>query len=52
MPGQVELPLKSPTSGGVGRYAIAVVTIPKPTLLATLVMRNEPLAFTRGHVGF
>jgi hypothetical protein len=52
-PGQVERPVEPPPPGSVGRYAIAVVTTtPKPELLATLVVRHEPLAFTRVHVGF
>lgn len=51
-PGQVEQPLGPPPSGGAGRYAIAVVTTPKPRLLATFVVRHEPLNFTRPHVGF
>jgi hypothetical protein len=51
-PGQVEQPLGPPPSGGMGRYAIAVVTTPKPGLLGTFVVRHEPLNFTRLHVGF
>lgn len=51
-PGQVEQPLGPPPPGGAGRYAIAVVTTPKPGLLGTFVVRHEPLNFTRLHVGF
>jgi hypothetical protein len=50
--GQVEQPLGPPPPGGVGRYAIAVVTTPKPGLLGTFVVRHDPLNFTRLHVGF
>ena len=51
-PGQVERPLGPPPPGGVGRYAIAVVTTAKPELLATFVVRHEPVNFARVHVGF
>jgi hypothetical protein len=51
-PGQVERYLGPPPAGGVGRYAIAVVTVPNPDLLATFVVRQAPLTFTRVHVGF
>ena len=51
-PGQVEQPLGPLPPGGAGRYAIAVVTTPKPGLLGTFVVRHEPLNFTRLHVGF
>ncbi|HUK71311.1 MAG TPA: hypothetical protein VLW50_21505 [Streptosporangiaceae bacterium] len=50
-PGQVELPLGPPPSGGVGRYAIVVVTSTNHQLLATFVVRHEPLNFARVHVG-
>ena len=50
--GQVGRPLGPPPSGGVGRYAIVVVTTTtKPELLATFVVRREPLGFARVHVG-
>lgn len=49
---QVERPLGPPPPGGVGKYAIAVVTTPKPKLLATFVLRHEPLNFARVHVTF
>jgi hypothetical protein len=51
-PGQVGRPLGPLPSGGVGRYAIAVVTTPEPRLLATFVVRRAPLIFSRTHVGF
>jgi hypothetical protein len=50
-PGQVERPV-GPHPRGVGRYAIAVVTTPKPRLLGTFVVRREPLNFTHAHVSF
>ena len=49
---QVERPVSPPSAAGPSRYAIAVVTVSKPELRATLVVRQEPLAFARGHVGF
>jgi hypothetical protein len=51
-PGQVELPFGPVPAPGAGRFAIAVVTIPKATLLGTFVVQREPLSFTREHVGF
>jgi hypothetical protein len=50
--GQVELPFGPIPPSGVGRYAIAVVTIPKSELLGTLVVRREPLSFKHEHLGF
>jgi hypothetical protein len=50
--GQVELPFGPIPPTGVGRYAIAVVTIPKSMLLGTLVVRHEPLSFQHEHLGF
>jgi len=50
--GQVELPFGPIPPSGVGRYAIAVVTIPGSTLLGTLVVRHEPLSFKHEHLGF
>jgi hypothetical protein len=49
--GQVELPFGPIPASGVGRYAIAVVTIPKSMLLGTLVVRHEPLSFKHEHLG-
>jgi hypothetical protein len=50
--GQVEQPAGLlPGGGGVGRYAIAVVSAPTSELLGTFVVRRLPLNFTRGHVG-
>jgi hypothetical protein len=50
--GQVELPSGPIPPSGVGRYAIAVVTIPGSMLLGTLVVRHEPLSFKHEHLGF
>jgi hypothetical protein len=50
--GQVELPSGPIPPSGVGRYAIAVVTIPGFTLLGTLVLGHEPLSFKHEHLGF
>jgi hypothetical protein len=50
--GQVELPFGPIPPSGVGRYAIAVVTIPGSMLLGTLVLRHEPLSFKHEHLGF
>jgi hypothetical protein len=50
--GQVELPFGPIPPSGVGRYAIAVVTIPKSELLGTLVVAHEPLSFKHEHLGF
>jgi hypothetical protein len=49
--GQVELPFGPIPPSGVGRYAIAVVTIPGSMLLGTLVVRREPLSFKHEHLG-
>ena len=49
---QVELPVGPIPPSGVGRYAIAVVTIPGSMLLGTLVVRHEPLSFKHEHLGF
>jgi hypothetical protein len=51
-PGQVELPLGPPPSGGVGRYAIVAVTTSKLKLLATFVVRYAPPDLTGVHVSF
>jgi hypothetical protein len=50
--GQVELPFGPIPPSGVGRYAIAVVTIPGSMLLGTLVVRHEPVSFKHEHLGF
>jgi hypothetical protein len=50
-PGQVELPFGPVPASGAGRFAIAVVTIPKAALLGTLVVQRAPLSFKREHVG-
>jgi hypothetical protein len=50
--GQVELPFGPIPPSGVGRYAIAVVTIPGSMLLGTLVVQHEPLSFKHEHLGF
>ena len=50
-PGQVELPFGPVPASGAGRFAIAVVTIPKTVLLGTFVVQREPLSFRREHVG-
>jgi hypothetical protein len=50
--GQVDLPFGPIPPSGVGRYAIAVVTIPGSMLLGTLVLRHEPLSFKHEHLGF
>jgi len=49
--GQVELPFGPVPPSGAGRYAIAVVTIPKPMLLGTFVVQREPLSFKHEHLG-
>jgi len=49
--GQVDLPFGPIPPSGVGRYAIAVVTIPGSVLLGTLVVRHEPLSFKHEHLG-
>jgi hypothetical protein len=51
-PGQVKLPFGPVPASGAGRFAIAVVTIPKAVLLGTFVVQREPLSFGREHVGF
>ena len=50
---QVEQPtgLLPPGPGGVGRYAIVVVTAPTSALLGTFVVPRLPLDFTHTHVG-
>jgi hypothetical protein len=48
---QVELPFGPVPPSGVGRYAIAVVTIPKSVLLGTFLVRREPLSFKHEHLG-
>ncbi len=50
--GQVAQPAGLPPPGGVGKYAIAVITTPKSALLGTFVVRRLPLTFNRAHVGF
>jgi hypothetical protein len=50
--GRVERPAGHAPPGGTGRYAIVIVSVPKPELLGTFVVRHEPLAFARLHVGF
>jgi hypothetical protein len=50
-PGQVKLPFGPVPASGAGRFAIAVVTIPKAVLLGTFVVQREPLSFKREHVG-
>ena len=51
--GQVEQPTGPlpPGPGGVGRYAIVVVTAPMSVLLGTFVVPRLPLDFTHTHVG-
>jgi len=44
---QVERPLGRPPAGGVGHYAIVIVSRPQNKLLGTLVRLTEPLRF--GH---
>jgi len=50
---RVEQPtgLLPPGPGGVGRYAIVVVTAPTSVLLGTFVVQRLPLDFTHTHVG-
>ncbi len=48
---QVERPFGPVPPSGVGRYAIAVVTIPKSMLLGTFVVQREPLSFKHEHLG-
>jgi hypothetical protein len=48
---EVELPFGPVPPSGVGRYAIAVVTIPKSMLLGTFVVQREPLSFKHEHLG-
>jgi hypothetical protein len=49
---QVELPFGPvPPPAGVGKYAIAVVTIPKSSLLGTFVVQHEPLSFKHEYLG-
>jgi hypothetical protein len=49
-PGQVEMVGRNPQNPA--RFAIVVVTTPKPRLLGTILVRNVPLSFYRAHVGF
>lgn len=49
---QVELPFGPVPPAGPARHAIAVVTIPEPALLGTLLVQREPLSFKREHLGF
>jgi len=49
--GQVQLPFGPVPPSGAGRYAIAVVTIPKAMLLGTFVVEREPLSFKHEHLG-
>jgi hypothetical protein len=51
VPFQVELPFGPVPASGAGRFAIAVVTIPKAVLLGTFLVQREPLSFKREHVG-
>jgi hypothetical protein len=48
---QIEMPFGPVPPSGAGRFAIAVVTIPKAVLLGTFIVRHEPLSFNREHVG-
>jgi hypothetical protein len=50
-PAQVELVGRYPPPGPA-RFAIAVVTTPKPRLLGTILVRYVPLNFYHAHVGF
>jgi hypothetical protein len=50
--GQVERPAGYAPPAGTARYAIVVVSAPTSELLGTFVVRHEPLAFARLHVGF
>jgi hypothetical protein len=50
--GRVERPAGHAPPEGTGRYAIVFVSAPKPELIGTFVLRREPLAFARLHVGF
>jgi hypothetical protein len=49
-PGQVERVGQYPQ--GPARFAIAVITTPKPRLLGTILVRRLPLSFNHAHVGF
>jgi hypothetical protein len=49
-PGQVELAGQYPP--GLARFAIAVVAIPHPRLLGTILVRHVPMNFSHGHVYF
>ena len=44
-PDQVERPFGPTPAGGVGRYAIVVVSKPQNRLLGTVVRQTEPLRF-------
>jgi len=45
--GQVARPLGPPPAGGIGHYAIVLVSKPQNKLLGTVVRRTQPLRF--GH---
>ena len=49
---QVELPFGPAPPVGTGRYAVAVVTMPKPALVGTFILRRRPSSFIRAHAGF
>jgi hypothetical protein len=49
-PAQVELVGRYPQNPA--RFAIAVVTTPKPRLLGTILVRHVPLGFNRAHMNF
>lgn len=50
-PDQVERPFGPVPLADVGRYAIAVVTIPKSVLLGTFLAQREPISFKHEHLG-
>jgi hypothetical protein len=50
-PDQVQLPFGPFPPALAGRYAIAVVTMPKAVLLGTFVVQHEPLSFKHEHLG-
>jgi hypothetical protein len=49
-PGQVELAV--PYAPSPARFAVAVVTTPRPRLLGTLLVRRVPKSFSHAHVDF
>lgn len=49
-PGQVER--VGHYTQGHARFAIVVVTTPKPRLLGTILVQHMPLSFNHAHVGF